>query len=235
MTQAFRHIRSYVRREGRMTESQRQALDYYWHDFGIPFSREYLDLETVFGRRAPTILDIGTGMGDSCITIAKQHPENNYLAVEVHRPGIGSLLRQIRELKLHNIRILNHDVFEVLQYQLPPLCLDAVYIFFPDPWPKKRHFKRRLINPDFLRTLAKCLKSHGRVYIATDWMDYSESILDAFAEVPGYVNLAGEGLMAPRPYWRPVTKFERRGIKLEHEVFDLVFTYRATESTSLKS
>jgi tRNA (guanine-N7-)-methyltransferase len=235
VTQAFRHIRSYVRREGRMTESQRQALEYYWQDYGIPFSRKYLDLETVFGRRAPTILDIGTGMGDSCVSIAKQNPENNYLAVEVHRPGVGSLLRQIRELKLHNIRISNHDAVEVLQYQLPPNSLDAVFIFFPDPWPKKRHFKRRLVNPDFLRTLAKCLKSHGRVYIATDWKDYSESIMDAFAEVSGYINLAGEQRMAPRPYWRPLTKFERRGIKLEHEVFDLVFIYKGADSTSLKS
>ena len=218
-----------------MTESQRHALDDFWQDYGIEYTQDQIDLIELFGRPAPTVMDIGTGMGDSCIALASNHPENNYLAVEVHRPGVGSLLRQIHTRQLGNVRVSNHDVIEILTYQTPPNSLDEVHIFFPDPWPKKRHFKRRLINPVFLRLLSPCLKSHARLFIATDWEDYAESILAAIAETPGYVNLAGDQQTAPRPHWRPLTKFEKRGKSLGHAVYDFVFSYKDKDNTSVKS
>ncbi len=218
-----------------MTESQRQALKNYWQDYGIEYKQGPIDLIDIFGRTAPTVMDIGTGMGGSCIAMASEHPENNYLAIEVHRPGVGSLLRQAHDDDLENVRVSSHDVIEVLQYQIPPKSLDEIYIFFPDPWPKKRHFKRRLINPEFLRLLASRLKSHARVFIATDWGDYAESILAAVAETPSFINLAGDGRIAPRPHWRPLTKFEKRGMKLGHPIYDFVFCIKGGDNTSLKS
>jgi tRNA (guanine-N7-)-methyltransferase len=222
----FSHIRSFVRREGRMTESQRDAIKRHWSQYGVEFRKETLVLETVFLRSAPAILDIGSGMGDTTVSLAISHPENNYLAVEVHRPGIGSLLRQVAENHISNVRISNHDVVDVLQYQIPAGSLDMVYIFFPDPWPKKRHHKRRIINPAFLELLKPCLKSQARVYIATDWQDYAEHILEVFAGDKEFTNLAGPGNFSPRPYWRPLTKFEKRGQTLEHSVRDFAFAYR---------
>ena len=231
MINTANHIRSFVRREGRMTESQRQAIDHYWNQFGIEFDYAKLDLDKIFQRSAPKVLDIGTGMGDTTITLAKEHLENDYLAVEVHRPGIGSLLRQVTTNHLTNIRISNHDVVELLRYQIPLYSLDMVYIFFPDPWPKKRHHKRRLINQSLLDILKPCLKSHARIYTATDWQDYAEHIREVFAGDNEFVNLAGSGRFSPRPSWRPMTKFEKRGNKLEHQVRDFAFTYRKVITT----
>jgi tRNA (guanine-N7-)-methyltransferase len=220
------HIRSFVRREGRMTGGQRQAIEHYWGQFGIEFDHAIINLDNIFQRTAPKVLDIGTGMGETTITLATNHPENDYLAVEVHRPGIGSLLRQIVANELKNIRISNHDVIVILQYQIPVNSLDMVYIFFPDPWPKKRHHKRRLISQQLLNLLKPCLKSHARIYIATDWQDYAEHILEVFAGDKDFINLAGSGQFAPRPHWRPLTKFEKRGYKLAHPVRDFIFTCR---------
>lgn len=219
---SLRHIRSFVRREGRMTGSQKQAIDSFWHQYGVEFNKAKLDLDHLFQRSSPKILDIGTGMGDSTIKLARQHPENDYLAVEVHRPGIGSLLKQIAEYQLQNIRISNHDVIDVIKYQVPANSLDQVFIFFPDPWPKKRHHKRRLINQTFLDVLSARMKSHARLYIATDWQDYTDHILYVMEMRNDFINLAGTGF-SPRPKWRPVTKFEKRGKDLEHGVRDLVF------------
>lgn len=235
MAQTLRRIRSYVRREGRLTEGQRVALEKHWPVYGVEYDQKTLNLEKLFGRQAPLILDIGTGKGDSCLGLAKSHPENNYLAVEVHRPGVGSLLRQIATESLTNIRVSNHDVIDVLTHQLPTACIDEVYIFFPDPWPKKRHNKRRLINPVFLQLLASRLKHDAKVFIATDWEDYAESILDAFSRMEEFVNLSTNGRMIMRPDWRPITKFERRGEQLGHQVYDFAFSYLPRDSISEKS
>jgi len=221
-----RHVQSYVRREGRMTDAQRQAIAKHWPVYGIEFSKTQLDIDLLFQRTAPKILDIGTGMGEVTATLAQTHPDNDYLAVEVHRPGVGSLIRRIVHDGLTNIRISNHDVTDVLRYQLPPDSLDMVYIFFPDPWPKKRHHKRRLVNAEFLQLLKKCLKANGRVFIATDWQDYAEHILEKFSRDQDFINLAGTDQCAPRPHWRPYTKFEKRGHKLEHAIRDLAYGCR---------
>lgn len=218
-----RRIRSYVLRQGRLTTGQAHALEHFWLYYGIDFSHTALDLNQVFGRPAPKILDIGVGMGDTSIALAAAHPENDYLAVEVHKPGIGSLIRQARDADINNIRVICNDVLEVLMHQIPDRCLDHVYIFFPDPWPKKRHHKRRLINPEFLSLLLPKLRAHGRIFIATDWQELAEHVLAVCDNQQGFINLAGKGNAAPRPTWRPLTKFEQRGKKLQHSVWDFVF------------
>ena len=210
-------------RQGRLTKGQSQALEQYWSQYGIDFTAKKLDLDHVFNRSAPRILDIGSGMGDSTLQLAEAHPENDYLAVEVHRPGVGALIRQAALKNIHNIRIINHDVMDVLRHQLLMTCLDEVYIFFPDPWPKKRHHKRRLINPPLLELLLPTLKPHGRLFIATDWAELAEHVLNICDNTPGLYNLAGKGNATPRPAWRPLTKFEQRGKRLEHPVWDFAY------------
>ena len=217
------HIRSFVRRQGRITHAQQHALENYWPEYGICYTPEPLDLDLQFSRTAPKILDIGVGMGGQTIAMARTHPENDYLAVEVHTPGIGYLLRTIKENNFSNIRIINHDIMDVLQHQLAPQSLDSVCLFFPDPWPKKRHHKRRLVNNVFLERIAVCMKRHARFFIATDWQDYAEHIIDVFRDQPGFRNLAGPGKTAPRPQWRIPTRFEKRGENLQHNIYDFVF------------
>jgi len=221
-----RSIRSYVRREGRITPAQQAALISHLGNFGVNFSNEILDLEKLFGRYAPTILDIGCGTGDTTIELAKAHPENNYLAVEVHRPGIGNLLKEIVKHGLFNIRVINHDIFEVIEYQVQTNCLEQILILFPDPWPKKRHHKRRLITPPFLDLLITRLRQNARLFIATDWQDYADQILDVCDSDNRLTNLAGKGHAAPRPYWRKHTRFEQRGLRLKHEVWDFVYALK---------
>ena len=221
--QPVRHIRSFVRREGRITTGQQQALEKYWSEYGVDFYGARLDLDQVFQRGAPKVMDIGTGMGDTTISLAKCNPENDYLAVEIHKPGVGSLLRQIVLNNLTNVRISNHDVVEVLQHQIPENSLDLVYIFFPDPWPKKRHHKRRLINASFLQTLKTRLKANARLFIATDWTDYADHIMDVFSQTRDYFNLAGHNQAAPRPYWLPRTRFEQRGYNHQHKIWNFIF------------
>ncbi len=218
-----RTIRSYVLRQGRMTDAQVKALDELWPDHGIDFEEKSLDLDALFNRTAPRVLDIGSGMGDTLIQLAMRHPENDYLAVEVHRPGVGKLLDNANKHQLTNIRIFNHDIMDVLKHQLPDHSLDEVYIFFPDPWPKKRHHKRRLVNPDFLNLLIPRLKRHARLYLATDWEDLAEHMRDICDANQGLINLAGTGHYTPRAAWRPITKFEQRGLKLGHRVWDLCY------------
>ncbi len=219
-------IRSYVLREGRMTPAQKEMLAGFWPVHGIDFSKTALDLDTLFARRAPRILEIGSGMGDATAKMAEQHTENDYLAVEVHRPGIGSLMRQIVEKKLGNVRLMSHDIVEILQYQLAENSIDCVYIFFPDPWPKKKHHKRRLINTSLLPLIKKVLKHHGRLFIATDWEDYAQHIVELLAREPDIINLAGDDHFAPRPHWRPMTKFEHRGLNKGHQVYDFALTFK---------
>jgi tRNA (guanine-N7-)-methyltransferase len=216
-----RPIRSYVLRQGRITNAQRRAYAELLPVYGVAFSRTPVDLPRLFGRAAPKILEIGFGMGETTAAIAQQHPENDYLGVEVHSPGVGSLLARIAELRLANIRIIQHDAVEVLEHMIAPAALDGVHLFFPDPWPKKRHHKRRLIQPPFLALLASRMKSGAVLHACTDWEDYARQILEVFSaettlqnSAPGY---------AGRPDTRPQTKFERRGLALGHRVWDLVF------------
>jgi len=189
--------------------------------YSIPFEEKLLDLDSIFGRSAPTFLEIGFGMGETTAAIAKAHPEYNYIGVEVHTPGVGGLLKQIEELKLTNLRIIQHDVVEVLQNALPAGCLDGVHIFFPDPWPKKRHHKRRLIQQEFIALLCRNLKPGGYIHAATDWKDYAEQILGVLSSEPQLTNTAAD--YAPRPQYRPLTKFEQRGLRLGHGVWDMIF------------
>jgi len=221
-----RAIRSYVLRQGRVSNAQQHAFDTLLPQFGIPFGEQQIDLEKIFGRIAPTILEIGFGMGETTAAIAAAHPENNYLAIEVHTPGVGSLLKQIAELRLTNLRIIQHDAVEVLQHMLPPDCLDGVHIYFPDPWPKARHQKRRLIKPELIAKLCGHLKIGGYLHAATDWENYAEQILAVMRAEPQLQNTATESGYAPRPAHRPLTKFEQRGIKLGHGVWDIVFVKR---------
>jgi tRNA (guanine-N7-)-methyltransferase len=219
-----RPIRSYVLRQGRATEAQRRARDRLLPRFGVPFSREPIDLERVFGRAAPKILEIGFGMGETTARIAAQHPENDYLGIEVHTPGVGGLLKRISELGLANLRIIQHDVVEVLEDMIPPGSLDGVHIFFPDPWPKKRHHTRRLVQAPFTELLATRMTPGAYLHVATDWEDYATQILQVLGAEPLLANTC-DGF-APRPAWRPQTKFEARGLRLGHRVWDVIFRRR---------
>lgn len=216
-----RPIRSFVLRQGRVSNAQRRAHETLLPLYGVPFADELLDLDKVFGRSAPRFLEIGFGMGETTAVIAQAHPQNDYLAIDVHTPGVGSLLKQIEESGLSNLRIIQHDAVEVLQRMLPSECLDGVHIFFPDPWPKARHHKRRLIQPQFVALLSERLKHGGYVHVATDWEEYAQQILQVLGNEPQLTNTAAD--YAPCPAYRPSTKFEQRGLKLGHGVWDLVF------------
>ena len=219
-----RPIRSYVLRQGRVSTAQRRAHQTLLPRFGIPYSAQPLHLDQVFGRGAPKVLEIGFGMGETTALIAQQHPENDYLGIEVHTPGVGGLLKRVSELGLTNVRIVQHDALEVLRDMIAPAALDAVHIFFPDPWPKKRHHKRRLLQPEFVSLLAARMKPGAYLHVATDWQDYAEQILDVLSREPQLANTAQD--YAPRPDYRPQTKFESRGLKLGHAVWDVIFRRR---------
>ena len=221
-----RPIRSYVLRDSRMTPAQKDSLETSWPCYGIDFNHTLLDLNKTFGRHAPKILEIGTGMGDAIAKMANEHRENDYLAVEVHRPGIGSLVRRIEEDKLSNIRLISYDIVDILKYQLPEKSIDCVYIFFPDPWPKKKHHKRRLISSSLMSLIENILKNHGRLFIATDWEDYAIQISGVIDKEPGIMNLAGRNQYTPRPKWRPMTKFEKRGLNKGYRVYDFALAFK---------
>ena len=215
------HIRSYVLRQGRVSNAQQRCYNTLMPQYGIPYSAQPLDLDTAFGRNAPRILEIGFGMGETTAAIAQAHPQYDYLAIEVHTPGVGSLLKQIGEMGLANIRIIQHDAVEVLRDMLADNALDGVHIFFPDPWHKARHNKRRLIQPPFVAQLVRKLKPGGYIHVATDWQDYAGQVLAVLSAEPLLENTAAD--YAPRPSYRPLTKFEQRGLRLGHGVWDLVF------------
>ena len=215
-----RSIRSYVLRQGRMTDGQRVAHERLLPRFGLSFSRAPLDFTHVFGRSAPVVLEIGFGMGETSAEIAASNPQIDYLGVEVHAPGVGSLLRLIEARCLTNLRIVQHDAAEVVEHMIAPASLSGIHIFFPDPWPKKRHHKRRLLQVGFARLLATRLRPGGYLHAATDWDDYAEWIVDVLGQ-SGLDNSAER--YAPRPAYRPLTKFERRGLALGHAVHDIVF------------
>jgi tRNA (guanine-N7-)-methyltransferase len=219
--QERRSIRSYVLRQGRMSNAQRRAHAELLPVYGVTFSSAPLDLDRLFGRAAPKILEIGFGMGETTAAIAQQHPENDYLGVEVHTPGVGSLLARVAELRLANVRIVQHDAVEVLERMIAPSSLDGVLLFFPDPWPKKRHHKRRLIQPPFITLLASRMKPGALLHACTDWEDYAAQMLAVLSAERALENTAAG--YADRPATRPQTKFERRGLVLGHRVWDLIF------------
>ena len=219
-----RRIKSYVVRAGRMTQGQSRAILELGPKYLIPVDNlEYLDFQQYFGRKAPLVLEIGFGMGTSFVQMAKNDPASNYLGIEVHPPGVGSALKLIAEQECSNVRIIQHDAFEILSHCIPPQSIDVLQIFFPDPWPKKRHVKRRLIDDEFLRLVAPLLKSGGELRMATDWEDYARQMLEVMQRAQGFTNTSQDGTFVPRPLWRPLTKFEKRGQNLGHGVWDLVF------------
>jgi len=218
-----RIVRSFVRREGRMTRGQQRALAELLPRYGIQLREQPLDLVQVFGRSAACCLEIGFGNGANLQAMAQQHPERNYLGIEVHRPGMGNLLLQIEEHGIENIRVICADAVEVVKSNIPPASLDAVYIFFPDPWHKRRHHKRRLVQPEFVELLRERLKPGAILHMATDWEDYARHMLAVMQQVSGFVNTAPGGGFSPRPDYRVLTKFEQRGMRLGHGVWDLIF------------
>ena len=219
-----RRIRSFVTRAGRVSTGQRRAMDELGPRFVVPYSPDPVNWDALFGRQAPRVLEIGFGMGATTAEIAAARPGDDFIGVEVHEPGVGALLKLIGEAALTNIRIIQHDAVEVLEHMIEPGTLDGVHIFFPDPWHKARHHKRRLIQPPFVALLASRLKPGAYLHCATDWQNYAEQMLEVLGADPSLENTAPD--YAPRPDYRPVTKFERRGLRLGHGVWDLVFKRR---------
>jgi tRNA (guanine-N7-)-methyltransferase len=209
-------------RQGRFSPAQQRAYADLLPRWGVPYRPVHLDWPSLFGRVAPVVLEVGFGMGETTANIAAGNPAIDYLGIEVHAPGVGSLLRQVDERALTNVRVISHDAVEVLRHMVPPASLSGVHIFFPDPWPKKRHHKRRLIQPEFASLVASRLATGGYLHVATDWEDYALQVLEVLSRTKGLRNSA-QGF-APRPATRPETKFERRGLKLGHGVWDVVFT-----------
>jgi len=230
---AVRHrtVRSFVTRSGRATVAQQRAMKELWPDYGIEFSDAPLDLERAFARRAPLMIEIGFGAGEALLAFAVQHAEMNCLGVEVHRPGVGHLLLGVREAGIDNLRVVCHDAVEVLE-RIAPASIDPIHIFFPDPWPKKRHHKRRLIQPPFLSLLTRVLKAGGTLRLATDWEHYAlqmREVCDASDELE---NCAGTAGFCSRPDVRPKTRFERRGERLGHQVWDLEYRRRERDDVT---
>lgn len=221
-----RTIRSFVLRQGRITRGQRAAFTKLMPRYGLNPAHGPFDFISLFGREARRTLEIGFGNGEALVALAHAHPEEDFLGVEVHRPGVGRLLLALDTEKLTNVRVVCADAVEVLQRCVPDASLDAVLLFFPDPWPKKRHHKRRLVQKEFIALLAQKLKSGGRLQLATDWPDYAAQMLAVLDSSPAFSNCAADGGYARRPAQRPPTKFERRGVALGHAVHDLVFVRR---------
>lgn len=215
-------IRSFVVRAGRMGTGQQRALVELAPRYVLPAEGGLLDYAATFGRQAPVVLEIGFGMGDATAQVAAQLPGTDFIGVEVHPPGVGALLQRIEERQLRNLRIFQHDAVEVLRDRIAPASLAGVHIWFPDPWHKKRHHKRRLIQPAFVATLVQHLAPGGYLHCATDWQPYAEQMLEVLSAEPGLRNTAAG--YAPQPAWRPGTKFERRGVNLGHGVWDLLFS-----------
>ncbi len=219
-----RAVRSFVTRSGRITSAQERALRELWPKYGADLAAAPLDLDELFGRRARRVAEIGFGNGDHLLALAAARPAEDFLGIEVHRPGVGRLLLQLEEHALGNVRVICHDAVEVLERYLDGPCLDEILILFPDPWPKKRHHKRRLIQPAFVALLAERLKSGGALRLATDWEPYAAEMLATLSAEPRLRNAAPEGGFVPRPGERSPTRFERRGERLGHRVWDLEFS-----------
>jgi len=218
-----RTIRSFVKREGRLTTGQSQALETQWPLYGIDYSDEPLDFKKLFNRDAETVLEIGFGNGDSLWQMAQASPEKNYIGIEVHRPGAGHLLHLIESSGCTNIRVSNTDAVDVLKNQIPDHSLDRLQLFFPDPWHKKKHNKRRIVQDAFIQQAAKKLKHGGIFHLATDWEDYANHMLDVLNNSDLFINLSSDNTYVPKPDERPTTKFEKRGQRLGHGVWDMLF------------
>lgn len=231
--QASKHraIRSFVLRQGRLTKGQQAAMDTLWPVYGIEESDPLLDLNALFGNDNPVTLEIGFGNGDSLAQMAQADPERNFMGIEVHTPGVGHLLHLVGEQGLQNVRVMNTDAVEILQQRIPPASLERVQLFFPDPWHKKKHHKRRIVQPDFVKLLASCLHEGGIFHMATDWKDYAEHMLAVMQASADFTNTATELPWSPRPDYRPLTKFENRGLKLGHGVWDLIYRKQAHDAT----
>ncbi len=222
----MRRIRSFVRREGRLTKGQERALLELWPVMGVEYRDEMLDLNQLFGREAPVVLEIGFGMGKSLVEMAAAAPEKNFIGIEVHRPGVGACLSSAQDAGITNLRLFCHDAVEVLGQMIPDQSIDTLQLFFPDPWHKARHHKRRIVQPAFVQMLRPKLKIGGVFHMATDWENYAEHMLEVMNAAEGFVNTV-EGDYAPRPDSRPLTKFEQRGHRLGHGVWDLLFARKS--------
>lgn len=222
-TQSEHRIRSFVIRQGRITSGQLAALEQLGPKYLVELAERPFDLETLFPKSAPVVLEIGFGMGQSFIDMARADPASNYLGVEVHPPGVGACLKLIEQYQLDNVRVVRCDAIDVLRRGFKPASLQVIQIFFPDPWPKKRHHKRRLINAEFIRLISPLIKSGGHIRLATDWEEYAQEMLEILSAAEEFENTASSGGFIPRPDWRPLTKFESRGTRLGHGIWDLDF------------
>lgn len=223
-TTYLRTIRSFVRREGRLTIGQQRALRELLPVYGLDAEKSGHNLTEIFARNNPKILEIGFGNGESLAQQANDNPDTNYIGIEVHRPGVGHLLVKVEQLQLDNVRVFNADAVEVVKHCIADHTLDGIQIFFPDPWHKKRHHKRRLIQVEFIKLLGRKLKAGGTLHFATDWENYAEHMVDVMRQSEGFNNISTEGKFVPRPAHRPLTKFEQRGQRLGHGVWDLIYT-----------
>lgn len=217
-----RRVRSFVRREGRLTPGQQRALHELWPKFGLAVE-DPLNLPEVFGRAAPLTLEIGFGNGTSLAEMAAQDPRGDFIGIDVHRPGVGRLLKELEQRAIDNVRVFCHDAVEVLERSIPDASLDRVLLFFPDPWPKKKHHKRRILQPALVALIARKLKAGGTFHMATDWQPYAQHMLEVMDASRSFVNCNAEGDYTTRPDYRPVTRFERRGRGLGHGVWDLLY------------
>lgn len=218
-----RSIRSFIRRQGRITRAQARALEQYWPELGLEVGAAPLDVDQVFSRTAPLVVEIGFGMGGSLLALAERRPEWNFIGIDVYRPGIGAVLAGAHNRGLGNVRVFEADALDVLEHGLAPATISKLLLYFPDPWPKKRHHKRRLVKQSFLELAASRLKPGGELFIATDWAPYAREMLEMLSAHPLLVNAAGSGGFAARPEERPLTRFEERGLSLGHTVYDLAF------------
>lgn len=216
-------VKSYVKREGRLTKGQEKALEEHWPTMGIEYRNETISLVEAFDRDAPVVLEIGFGMGKSLVEMAAAAPEKNFIGIEVHKPGVGACLGDAGELGLSNLRVMEHDAVEVLKNMLPDESLSRLQLFFPDPWHKKRHHKRRIVQTEFVELIRTKLAIGGHLHMATDWEPYAQHMAEVVNNNSAYTNTAAEGDYVPRPDYRPITKFETRGQKLGHGVWDLIY------------
>ncbi len=218
-----RDIRSFVIRGGRMTEAQQKAFDEYWPQYGLSLREGLLDPVAIFGNDHPLVLEIGYGMGDSLVTMAQQQPQKNFIGIEVHPPGVGRLINEAGKLQLNNIRTYCADAIDILDDCIATASLERLQLYFPDPWHKKKHHKRRIVQPDFVERVVSRLQPGGIFHLCTDWQNYAEHMMEIVSAHTQLDNQAGPGLFSPRPEFRPVTKFEQRGERLGHGVWDLLF------------
>ena len=216
-------LRSFVRRQGRLTPGQQRALDTLWSQYGLELSHGMLELSSLYPQANRYVLEIGFGNGASLLQMAAAAPDTLFIGVEVHRPGVGKLINDANHSGVHNLRVFCDDAVDVLEQSIPPQSLDGVQLFFPDPWHKKRHHKRRLVQPEFVQRLRAKIKSGGYFHMATDWENYAEHMLDVMEQAEGFINRAGAGQFSERPDSRPLTKFEQRGQRLGHGVWDLIY------------